>query len=136
MSTVKPEGSETPRRDLPERTFEFARRVVVACLRREKPTAVSRPIWSQLLRSATSIGANIEEGQGSHSRADFAAKYSIACKEAREAHYWLRLLVATEIASPATLRPLIDEASELIAILTTIVRKAKQAKPETGKSEE
>jgi four helix bundle protein len=46
----------------------------------------------QLLRSGTSIGANIEEGQAAQSRADFASKYSIARKEAHETHYWLRLL--------------------------------------------
>ena len=47
------------------------------------------------------VGANVEEGQASQSKADFAAKYSIACKEAREAHYWLPLLIATELALPA-----------------------------------
>ena len=79
-----------------------------------------------LLRSATSVGAECRRAQGSHSRAEFAAKYGIACKEAREARYWLRLLVATEIVDPSLFRPLIDEADELVAILTTICRKAKQ----------
>ena len=83
-------------------------------------------MWNQLLRSATSIGANIEEAQASHSRSDFAAKYSIACKEARETLYWLRLLTAAGLANPNTAQPLIQEANELVAILTTIVRKVKQ----------
>jgi four helix bundle protein len=53
---------------------------------------VSRTLANQLMKSGTSIGANVEEGQASQSRADFIAKYAIACKEARETHYWLRLL--------------------------------------------
>ena len=57
----------------------------------EKP-GVSRTLGNQLLRSGTSIGANVEEGQPAQSEADFVSKYSITCKEARETHYWLRLL--------------------------------------------
>jgi four helix bundle protein len=89
---------------------------------------------NQLLRAATSIGANVEEGQGSQSRADFIAKYSIACKEARETHYWLRLLVASEIVAEPKLLDLIDEANQLVAILTTIIKKTRQNK--YGKGEE
>ena len=77
---------------------------------------------NQLLRSATSIGANVEEGQASQSRADFIAKYSIACKEARETHYWLRLLVASEVVAESRLQDLIDEANQLVAILTSIIK--------------
>lgn len=77
---------------------------------------------NQLLRSGTSIGANVEEGQGSQSRADFIAKYSIACKEARETNYWLRLLAASEIMTDAKLKDLIDESNQLIVILTTIIK--------------
>jgi four helix bundle protein len=54
---------------------------------------------NQLLRSGTSIGANVEEGQAGQSEADFIAKYGIACKEARETYYWLKLFSATAIAS-------------------------------------
>jgi four helix bundle protein len=83
---------------------------------------VSRTLASQLLRAGTSIGANVEEGQGSQSRADFIAKYSIACKEARETNYWLRLLAASEIMTDEKLKDLIDESNQLIAILTTIIK--------------
>jgi len=120
------DGTAEPRRDLPERTFAFAVRVVQLCMAGGKKSPVSWPMWNQLLRSATSVGANIEEGQRSHSRLDFAAKYGIACKEARETLYWLRLLAAADIADPNTVQPLIQEANELVAILTTIVRKVKQ----------
>ncbi|MGH9325749.1 MAG: four helix bundle protein [Terriglobia bacterium] len=55
----------------------------------------------QYLKAATSIGANIEEAQASESRADFNHKVGIAQKEARESHFWLRLLVDSGIAPPA-----------------------------------
>ena len=116
------EEREQPRRDLPERTFEFAWRVVKLCQVLDQTPGVSRTLANQLLRSSTSIGANVEEGQASQSRADFVAKYSIACKEARETHYWLRLLAASEIVAKAKLEMLLDEANQLVAILTSIIK--------------
>lgn len=113
------------RNDLGQRTFEFAVRVVNLCQTLNKSPGVSRTLAGQLLRSGTSIGANVEEGQASQSKADFVSKYSIACKEARETHYWLKLLVATEITHKDKLADLIDEADQLIAILTTIIKKTK-----------
>lgn len=115
-----------PKRDLPGRTFEFARRIVKLCQTLDQTPGVSRTLAKQLLRSASSIGANVEEGQGSQSKADFTAKYYIACKEARETHYWLRLLAATEIVAAERLTVLIDEANQLVAILTTIVKKTRK----------
>jgi len=116
------------KRDLPARTFEFARRIVKVCQVLDQTPGVSRTLANQLLRSACSIGANVEEGQGSQSKADFTAKYYIACKEARETHYWLRLLAAAEIVLPDRLTDLIAEANQLIAILTTIVKKTRAVK--------
>ncbi|MBW2077671.1 MAG: four helix bundle protein [Deltaproteobacteria bacterium] len=109
--------------DLPERTFEFAKRVVLLCRFLEKKAGVSRTLANQLLRSGTSIGANVEEGQASQSEADFISKYSIACKEARETHYWLQLLAASELVPPERLVEMEKECDELIAILTSIVKK-------------
>ena len=80
-------------------------------------------IGKQLVRSGTSIGANVEEGQASQSEADFISKYSIACKEARETYYWLRLLAASEIFPSDRLAELETECNELVAILATIVKK-------------
>src|SRR5690606_33863525 len=105
-----------PRRDLPDRTFEFAKRIVKLCKVLEDAGGISRTLGKQLLRSGTSVGANVEEGQASHSRADFIAKYGIACKEARETHYWLRLMAATEILPKDKLESITQEAHELIAI--------------------
>ena len=116
---------EEPKRDLPERTFEFARRIVTLCRSLDQAPGVSRTLANQLLRSGTSIGANVEEGQGSQSRADFISKYSIACKEARETHYWLRLLAACEIVQPSQLDDLISEVNQIVAILTSIIKKCR-----------
>ncbi len=109
--------------DIPKRTFEFARRVVKLCQVLDQHPGVSRTLAIQLLRSGTSIGANVEEGQASQSEADFISKYSIACKEARETHYWLRLLAASEIMPHERLIELETECNELIAILTSIIKK-------------
>jgi len=102
---------ELPRRDLVERTFEFARRVVRLCKVLDETPGINRALARQLLRSGTSIGANVEEGQASQSRPDFISKYAIACKEARETHYWLRLLAATEIFPEDRLADLTGEAN-------------------------
>jgi len=122
---MRAEGSK---RDLPQRSFDFALRVVKLCQILDHKPGVSRTLASQLLRSASSIGANVEEGQGSQSKADFTAKYYVACKEARETHYWLRLLAAAKIVPAERLTDLIDEANQLIAILTTIVKKTRARK--------
>ena len=108
-----------------ERAFEFAVRVVKLCRRLEKTGGVSRTLANQLLRSGTSIGANLEESKGGQSRADYLTKVSISLKEARETHYWLRLLIAAELIPETQLASLLDESSQLIAILTTIVKKLK-----------
>lgn len=112
--------------DLPERTFALAVRIVKLCESLDGKPGVSRSLSRQLLRSGTSIGANVEEGQASQSQSDFTSKYSIACKEASETHYWLRLLAATDRLPAARLQPITDECNELVAILTTIVKKSRK----------
>jgi four helix bundle protein len=83
----------------------------------------------QVLRAGTSIGANLEEQKGAQSRPDARTKVSIALKEARETNYWLRLILATELAPASLLQPLIQESGELIAILTvTRLRLSEPAK--------
>jgi four helix bundle protein len=83
----------------------------------------------QVLKSGTSIGANLEEGTGAQTRGDKATKFSIALKEARETLYWLRLLLATGLVEPKLVQPHITEANELVAILT--VTRRKLSKPMT-----
>jgi len=119
--------SELPQ-EIGQRAFAFAVRVVKLCRALEKTPGVSRTLANQLLRSGTSVGANLEESKGGQSRADFLAKVYIALKEARETHYWLRLLVASEVVAESQLEPLLDECNQLIAILTTIAKTTKAGK--------
>jgi len=111
--------------DIKERSFDFAVRIVELCQALDSHSSVSRTLSNQLLRSGTSIGANIEEAHGGQSKADFIAKMYISCKEARETNYWLRLLSATDLIPAADLADLTDESSQLVAILTAIVKNAK-----------
>ena|SRR5579862_674464 len=79
-------------------------------------------IAGQVLRSGTAIGSNVEEALAGISRADFIAKMSIASKEARETHYWLRLLWDSKIVSDSKISALENENLELIRVLTAIVK--------------
>lgn len=112
--------------EIGQRAFGFAVRVVRLCQTLDEQPGVSRTLSNQLLRAGTSIGANLEEAKGGQSRADFLSKNSIALKEARETHYWLRLLAATGTIPEHQLKSLLDEANQLVAILTTIVKKLRR----------
>jgi four helix bundle protein len=111
-------------KDIRERAFEFGCRVVKLYNALTKRRGALRPLLGQLLRSGTGIGSNLEEAEAGQSKADFVAKCRISLKEARESLYWLRILAATETVPPTRLASLIQEAREIVAILTTIVRKA------------
>jgi four helix bundle protein len=82
-----------------ERSFDFAVRVVNVCKFLDEQPGVGRTLAKQLIRSGTSIGANVEESQAAQSTADFIHKLEIALKEARETRYWLKLLIAAEVIS-------------------------------------
>ncbi|KPL11979.1 hypothetical protein AMJ85_02345 [candidate division BRC1 bacterium SM23_51] len=107
------------------RTFEFALRTMKLYAFLEKRSGAERVIGKQLLRSGTSIGANVEEAQGGQSRADFVAKYGIALKEARETCYWLRLLGESGLVGRSRLETLLQEASEIAKILAASILTAK-----------
>lgn len=110
-----------------ERSYAFAMSIMRFCvlLREKKEFELSSQLW----RSGTSIGANVEEAQAAQSRADFKSKMSIAAKEARETHYWLRLTRDGKIISKEQVTPLIDDISEIKRILTSIVMSSGQSKP-------
>ena len=74
----------------------------------------------QLLRSATSVGANIEEAIGGQSRKDVFAKLTIAYKEARETKYWIRLLTDTNYLENETSKDLLKDIEELLRIIGSI----------------
>ena len=77
---------------------------------------------NQILRSGTSIGANIEEATAGQSKKDFTAKMAIASKEARETNYWLRLLRDSRLCSSVDLTELLNKSEGLVKILTSIVK--------------
>ena len=79
----------------------------------------------QVLRSGTSIGANINESVFAQSRLDFISKMSIALKEASETKYWLELLIETEYVSQNQYKSLIDDLSKIIGTLVNIVNTTK-----------
>ena len=112
--------------DIRERTFEFAVRIIKLCQRLDKTAGVPRTLGNQLLKAGTSVGANVEEAQGGQSRADFISKNAIALKEARETHYWLRLLSAAKILPESDLLELKDEADQIKRILGSIVVSARK----------
>lgn len=79
----------------------------------------------QLLRCGTSVGANVEEAIGAQSQKDFFAKLTISYKEARETHYWLRLLKDTEYISVKQFQSLINDTDELLRIIGSIQKTIK-----------
>ncbi|WHZ23404.1 MAG: hypothetical protein OJF47_002516 [Nitrospira sp.] len=103
-----------------EKSFAFAVRIV-ACCRTLQVKQKEFVLSKQLLRSGTSIGANVEEAIGAQSRKDFAAKMSIATKEARETVYWLRLLQAAKVFESSRFDDLVSECREVLTILNSIV---------------
>ena len=78
----------------------------------------------QLIESATSVGANVEEATGADTAKDRVSKWAIARKEAREARYWIRVICAASVDSPEG-RNLEQESTELINILSTLINKGK-----------
>lgn len=109
--------------EIRERTFEFACAVLDVHRQIYAQEPALRNTSAQASSAAGSIGANLEEADAGQSRADFISKCNIALKEAREARYWLRVL-GRSVDIPR-LPGLIAEATEIIAILTTIVRKSR-----------
>lgn len=106
-----------------DKSFAFAVRVVklYKYLCDEKKEYV---LSKQLLRSGTSIGANINEAQAAQSTNDFIAKMSIASKEARESRYWIDLLIQTDFldSSEQHTQTLRSDIDELIKMLTSIIK--------------
>lgn len=112
--------------EIAQRTFEFAVRVVKLCNVLDENPGTTRTLANQLLKSGTSIGANVAEAQSAQSRKDFISKLEIALKQTRETHYWLKFLVAADLIKPPRLQPLIDENEVIIKILVKIVTNTKR----------
>ena len=112
-------------RDLGERTKMFARRIIRLFLALAKDTA-SQVLGKQVLRSGTSVGANYREASRARSKAEFACKIGDCLKEADETLYWLELLLEENFVPGKRLRPLVNEANELVAIFTTIHKSSRE----------
>ena len=107
-----------------EKSYAFALGVIRLgsfLQRQEREFNLSR----QLVRSGTSVGANLEEAQAAQSRPDFHTKICTAAKEARESHYWLRLIRDSFPNAREEAAELLNSAEELVRILTSITKKTK-----------
>jgi len=111
--------------DILERCVQYSLQIIKFFREIEKDS-VGRILGNQLLRSRTSIGANVHEAQGGQSKADFIAKISIAQKEACESAYWLRIMLETKLGQSADIRKLRQETDELVRILSSILISAKE----------
>jgi four helix bundle protein len=116
--------SEKPQ-DLKPRTKAFALRVIRMYSKLPKNDTVAQVLGKQVLRSGTSVGANYREASRGRSKAEFISKIGDCLKEIEETEYWLELLVDSGVVSAAQMADLLDETRQLIAILTTIDKKAK-----------
>lgn len=109
---------------LRDKSFDFAFRIInlYKHLRDEHREYV---LSKQVLRSGTSIGANIEEGRYAQSKLDFIHKLSIAQKEAAETSYWLKLLAKGEYINEKLARSMLNDCDEIIRLLASSIKTAK-----------
>ena len=126
------EGKTMDENDLRQRTKQFALRAMklVAAL---PETAIGRTIGNQLVRSATSVGANYRAACRGRSKPEFVAKLGIVVEEADECGYWLELIIDGELLRRDLVEPLLNEANELTAIMVAS-HKTAQSSIENQKS--
>ena len=107
------------------KSFELAKEIVFLYqyLTREKSEYI---LSKQVLRSGTSVGANVAEGASGQTKRDFCHRFSIAYKEARETGFWLKLLCETGYLTKEKADPVITRCDEVIRILFTILRTSSQ----------
>jgi four helix bundle protein len=113
--------SNEKRNEILEMSFDFALEIIelTRYLKLNKEFVIS----NQLLKSGTSIGANVSEAQAAQSTKDFIAKMSIASKEARETEYWIRLLDKSKlIDSYENKSKLFDQIHSIVKLLTSIIK--------------
>jgi four helix bundle protein len=115
------------REELKKRTKEFALRAIkLVDSLPKKPSG--EVLGKQLLRSATSVGANYRSACRGRSEAEFVAKLGVVIEEADESEYWMELISDGGLMKPARVQPLRKEASELVAIFTAAVRTTRSKK--------
>ncbi len=116
--------NSTSPKPLQEKSYLFAIDIVKIC-RRVMNVQKEFVLSKQLLRSGSSIGANIEESQFAQSKADFISKLSIALKEANESRYWIRLLGDTDYIDDIEKEVLLRSLNDIIPILIRSLKTAK-----------
>lgn len=114
--------SDKPKYDLEARTAEFGE-MVIQFLKTLPRNSITNPLISQLVRSATSIGANYCEADDAHTHKEFRHRIGICRKEARETKHWLRMIAAAHDDGKQRARELWIEAKELHLIFAAIIRK-------------
>jgi four helix bundle protein len=110
-----------------EKSYRFAVNILKA-VKTLNGSIENYVLVKQLIRAGTSIGANVEESQGGHTRKDFVHKLNISYKEAKESKYWIRLIIDTQISSKVQqtlFKNLLDDADELCKIIFSIIRSSK-----------
>jgi four helix bundle protein len=135
MDSTTPTPTAPPYQ-IAERAFEFSCDVVRLCQQLGRRDWIAQHVAGQLLAAGTSVGANVEEAQAPASVRDFVSRAGIALRECRESRFWLRLISACELAPDLPVDRLTDEARQLTAILTVMVRnsRAKLPKPRLRQS--
>ncbi len=105
-----------------EKSFDFSVRIVNCYKHLIKNDKHLNSLYNQLLKSGTSIGANIAESQAAASKTDFRNKLRISLKESYETEYWLKLFFATEVLNQDEYESLKSDCIEIIKLLTTIIK--------------
>ena len=108
--------------DLEERTEQFAKEAIQLCKKLHKNT-INFELISQAVRASGSVGANYIEANESLSKKDFFHRIKICRKEAKESRYWFRLILSANAELKNEIEPLIQEATELMNIFGSIIRK-------------
>ena len=125
MSNKIQSSKDTKVYDLSERTSLFGENII-GFVKSIPDTPVNRPLVSQIVRSATSIGANYMEADGAESKKDFQHKIAICKKESKETMHWLRMLAKAYPSSQIECRKYWKESQELALIFSSIINNMKK----------
>ncbi len=118
-----------------EKSYRFSVRIV-RLYQHVSETKKEYVLSKQVLRSGTSIGANVEEAVGGRSRKDFVSKMGIAYHEARETRYWLRLLRDTDYLTPHEAESILADVQDLLKIIASIIKTTRDGNDSEGEDEE
>lgn len=118
-------SNESKPQDIHERIYQFVIRVINLVKQLPK-TPENLILTNQITRSATSMGANDQEADGTDTRKDFIAKYALVRKEAKETNYWLRVIADTNKIFKPRMKELMQEGKEIVMIISSIIGNTKK----------